>query len=384
MLFSLKERCLQALQQREAEHRQRNLPTAPAQGIDFCSNDYLGLAKDLDIQKEVIKYWTQAPGNGATGSRLLSGNSTIIEQLEKELATFFGAEAALLFSTGYMASLALLSAVPRRGDLILYDAHIHASAKDGLRLSQAHYFNFFHNNTKILLRKARAWPQKRVFVLSEGLFSMEGDVAPLSELVACTQEIGAILMLDEAHSTGIFGPQGQGLAYAKGLTEQVPLRLHTFGKAWGAQGACIVGEQALITYLINFARPFIYSTAPPPVHIHTLRAILQRFKQEKTNLSLLQAHIHTFQKAAQQLPTTHFSPQPGPIQAFKVPGSTTCKAAAHYLQAHGYDLRPILAPTVPPGQERLRICLHSFNTASDMQGLVHCFQQYLSSLPLQT
>ena len=372
----IENRCKVALEQCKQVDRLRRLPSELA-GVDFFSNDYLGLARDRDLQKEIAARWATHSGNGSTGARLLSGNSQLTEVLEAELAEFFDAEAALLLGTGYMAALALLSSLPRRGDLVLYDAYIHACAKDAVRLSWAEHRRFSHNNLDSLNRQLERAKGRRCFVLSEGLFSMSGDLPPIEALLSSCEVAKAALMLDEAHSTGIFGRQGQGLLHERGLSRQVPLRMHTFGKAWGAQGACLLGSRSLVDYLINFARPFIYTTAAAPVQVHTLRAVLERFKREEVPLGRLRARISYFAEVARQLPEEASVAKPGPIQAIRVRGSTACRQAAAYLQAAGYAIMPILSPTVAEGNEQLRICLHSFNTEKEIEGLVNRLRHYL-------
>ena len=372
-------RCREALLHRKKQKRLRVLPPK-MEGVDFFSNDYLGLARDKELQREILARWVAQSGNGATGARLLSGNSQLAEELEEELASFFGAEAALLFGTGYMASLSLLSTLPQRGDLVIYDAHIHACAKDAVRLSRAEYCSFSHNNVESLKRQLRRAKNRKCFVLSEGLFSMGGDLPPIEEILSLCEEVGAVLMIDEAHSTGVFGKKGQGFLYERGLNRKIALRMHTFGKAWGAQGACVLGSRSLIDYLINFARPFMYSTASLPVQLHTLGAVLERFKSEEVPLGVLRARISYFAKEAKQLPEDVCVVQPGPIQAIQVAGSGACRRAATALQSAGYAVLPILSPTVAEGSEQLRVCLHSFNTEKEIKELIETIRNYLQEI----
>ena len=380
----LEERFLLSLAKCKQEHRYRRLVEGPLEGIDFCSNDYLGLAADEALQAETIQRWRKQPGNGATGSRLLSGNSAAVEALEEELADFFSAPAALFFPTGYVAVLATLSAVTKRGDLLLYDADMHASTKDAARLSPARRLNFKHNDIEALKKRCKKHPESQIFVISEGIFSMNGDPAPLQDLLDLCASEKATLMLDEAHSTGVFGPKGQGIAYDLGVHEQVSLRIHTFGKAFGAQGACLLGSRALMDHVINFSRCFIYSTAPLPVQVHALRAVLEHFRSGNAPISQLWKNISLFQQlAAQLLPKSICAPQSGPIQIFSLPNQAhTCKAA-RFLQLKGYDVRPILSPTVPVGKERIRVCLHSYNTPTEIQNLIENLSNYLKKSGLQ-
>ncbi|MCL4171189.1 UNVERIFIED_CONTAM: hypothetical protein GTU68_025567, partial [Idotea baltica] len=239
-----------ALDARQAQGLLRQLPTPIGERIDFCSNDYLGFAHTLRVAAPT--------SGGATGSRLISGNSTLAEALEQQIANFHGAEAALLFPSGYAANIGLLPAVAGRGDTIVYDKLIHASLRDGIRLSRAKALSFAHNDLTDLIKKLQN-PEGQTFVVIESVYSMDGDQAPLTDIVNICQQYDALLIVDEAHGTGVIGKR-----------DQVWARVHTFGKAIGSHGAAIVGSQLLKSYLLNFARSFIYATALPD---HTLLSI---------------------------------------------------------------------------------------------------------------
>lgn len=223
---------------------------------DFWSNDYLGLAR------APLAY----PGcSGSTGSRLISGNTALIQMAESRIARFFGSEAALVFNSGYDANLGFFSAVPQKGDTVLYDELIHASVRDGIRLSHAKSYSFRHNDLKDLQRKAEH-ASGTVFIAVESLYSMDGDLAPLPELADWCELHGALLVVDEAHAGGVFGEGGRGLVAAAGLESRCFARLVTFGKAYGMHGGAICGGKLLCEFLINFARSFIYTTALPEAH----------------------------------------------------------------------------------------------------------------------
>ncbi|UOQ67654.1 aminotransferase class I/II-fold pyridoxal phosphate-dependent enzyme [Hymenobacter volaticus] len=260
----LHQRFAHQLAQREADGTRRRL-TQPAAGlVDFSSNDYLGLSRHPALQAALQHATTEAAGS--TGSRLLTGNSAATEVLETHLAEFHRAEAALLFNSGYAANMGFFSAVPRRGDTILYDEASHASVKDGIRSSFATAWSFRHNDLADLERRlARA--TGAVFVAVEALYSMDGDMAPLAELAVFCRERELYLVVDEAHSNGIYGPNGEGLVVALGLEADVFARILTFGKALGSQGAVVAGPSLLRDYLLNFSRPFIYTTALPPLTV---------------------------------------------------------------------------------------------------------------------
>ena len=369
----------------------RSLPAQPKKGlVDFSSNDYLGLARSPRLQESSILCWQSAkykdmPLNGSTGSRLLSGNSPALTSLESALASFFDAEAALFLGSGYVGMLGVLASLPTRHDLILYDQDIHACAKDGMRLSGARHIPYAHNDMDALYEKLKRHGKEALcrYVLTESLFSMRGDQVPLAECLDCCQAHNALLILDEAHSTGLLGSHGQGLAYEHQLHTHTYLRIHTFGKAWGTQGACVVGDKSVIDYLINFDRPFIYSTAPSPIQVHAVAESLRYFQQQETPIQAFWDRVDDFHKALEVLHPTEIrcEAQKGPVQALRLCLPKTkplyCRALAAELQAKGYDVRAILPPTIRAGEEQLRICLHAFNTQEEIHGL---FQALLSVL----
>ncbi len=343
-------------------------------GIDFYSNDYLGLARNKEL-KDIIaeSYQNQSPiHNGSTGSRLLSGNTAFNENLESNLAEIYDAPAALTFHSGYFANLAVMSSIPGRNDTILYDKSIHACIKEGARLSNARYFSFRHNDVDHLIKKIRR-AQGNIIVAIESVYSMDGDVSPLEDIADICEEFGACLIVDEAHSTGVYGQHGQGLVCELGLQSKVYVRVHTFGKALGVNGACAVGSQIVKDYLINYARQFIYTTASP---MHTLVSISSAFKfLQKNNYLIRQLHDvigyfkSSINKALKNCPDLFIVQSDSPIQAIVYPGNERVRALARHLQEHGFSIRPILSPTVKVGEERLRVCLHAFNTYEEIDQL---------------
>jgi 8-amino-7-oxononanoate synthase len=333
--------------------------------IDFCSNDYLGIVKNKLVEGSINK---DLP-HGSTGSRLLSGNYALIEETEKNIAGFHHAEAGLIFNSGYDANIGLLSSVPQKGDIIIYDQLSHASIRDGIRLSFAASFSFLHNDVDDLKKKlsAAAKPPQNIFVVTESVFSMDGDMAPLKEISKLCEEYNAALIVDEAHATGVIGEKGEGLVQYLGLQQKCFARLHTFGKACGCHGAVILGSARLKKYLINFARPFIYSTALPPSGVSAIAASYRLFpflSEEREHLNIL---INNFKKGSLKYSVLASDT---PIQVVIIPGNDEVKKAATYLQQHNFDIRPILYPTVPKGRERLRIVFHAFNTIEEIELLV--------------
>ena len=334
----------------------------PDDKIDFCSNDYLGIAR---LGETLSDAYLQL-SSGSTGSRLLAGNYALIEETEKQIASFHQAEAGLIFNSGYDANLGLLSSVPQRGDTIIYDFLSHASIRDGIRLSQAQSFAFLHNDLNDLERRLKT-ATGNIFVVTESVFSMDGDYCPFSEIVTLCKQYNAHLILDEAHATGVVGERGEGLAQHLDLQDYVFARVHTFGKACGCHGAVVLGSNALRDYLINFSRSFIYSTALPPAAINVIAnsyALFPRMHKEREHLNTLINYFQSTTIAYPKLISTT------PIQVVVVAGNTEVKRVADLLQNNSLDIRPILYPTVPKGSERLRIVLHSFNTLEEVKLLV--------------
>lgn len=328
--------------------------------IDFCSNDYLGIVKNNLLKID---------GNlrtGSTGSRLLSGNYKLIEETEKLIAKFYEAEAALIFNSGYDANLGLLSSVPQRGDTILYDALSHASIRDGIRLSFAQSFSFAHNDLDDLERRLQT-TAGNVFVVTESVFSMDGDMCPLDEIVQLCKKWNAHLIIDEAHATGVTGERGEGLVQQLKLQDEVFCRIHTFGKACGCHGAAVIGSARLRNYLINFARSFIYTTSLPEHGAAAIKKsyeVFPKLNEERSHLAqLVQQFQSSFIKYEKAVSHT-------PIQAVIVPGNEEVKKLAEKLQRNNLDIRPVLYPTVPKGKERLRIVLHAFNTQEELSQLI--------------
>lgn len=347
--------------------------------VDFSSNDYLGLARNQDFQKIVFDELAALPQPhlGATGSRLISGTHPYMLQTEDFLANIWQAEAALVFNSGYQLNTAVLSTIPQKGDTILADQLIHTSLREGARLSLAQRFYFKHNDLNDLENKIRK-STGNVFVVVETVYSMDGDKAPIAELIEICKKYNAYLIVDEAHSTGIYGKYGEGWLYENRWHTEVFARIYTFGKAIGGHGACIVGSQILINYLINFARAFIYTTALP-LHswVHIRRAFefihQNHFLQER-----LHENVQTFRQLLRQCPQLKESDTP--IQIVRIGGNERTKNFAQYLQNSGFDVRAVLSPTVQAGEEIVRICLHAFNTTEQIRQLGEAIWQGLAQL----
>lgn len=347
------------LAEREQQGALRRLQVVAGK-IDFCSNDYLGI-----VTNNLLPEPYQALKNGSTGSRLLSGNYPLMAETEAQIAAFHEAPAALLFNSGYDANVGLLACVAQRGDTILYDQLSHASLRDGIRLSFAHSFSFLHNDLDDL-RKKLTQASGRIFIVTESVFSMDGDLCPLNELVGLAHQFNAHLIIDEAHATGVIGKDGAGLVQQLGLQQQVFARMHTFGKACGCHGAVVLGSERLKTYLVNFARSLVYTTALPEHAVAMIHAAYQKFPlmhEERGRLQELISRFRTMRSPFEKLDSET------PIQGIVVPGNSAVTARAEKLNAGGFDVRPIRYPTVPKGRERLRIVLHAFNTAAELDNL---------------
>lgn len=365
--------------------RSLKLPTAR---YDFFSNDYLGLATNEELHEQVTQTYARLSEKklGSTGSRLLSGNSLYAMRLEEKLAAIFRGESALLFNSGYNANMALISCISQKGDVILYDELVHASLREGYRLSFAQHIPFKHNDLEDLERKIRANKSATtIFVVLESVYSMDGDNCALAEMLTLCQKYGVQVIVDEAHSTGIFGEGGNGLVCELGLEQSCLARVYTFGKAIGSHGACIVGSKILTDYLVNFARSFIFTTAAP---LHNLVGISCAFDYIKAHPELQadlkekalfyanylppapseQGEISTNNQLTnnnKQL-TNNFSP----IQTIGISGNEACKQAANLLISKGFEVRAILAPTIKASEERIRICLHTFNSKAQIGELL--------------
>jgi 8-amino-7-oxononanoate synthase len=380
---SIEEKLQLKLEEKSSQDNLRKLTLAQA-AIDFCSNDYLGLSGNAALSRQIQQVYGQLPftQNGSTGSRLISGNSPYTVELEEELAGIFQAEKALLFNSGYSANTAILSAIPQKGDTIVYDEYIHASLKEGARLSFAARYSFRHNDMQDLAKKLEKAAGEK-FVVAESVYSMDGDFAPLEEILYICRKYNAHLIWDEAHSTGIWGETGNGIACEKTLQDQIFARIYTFGKAMGVHGACIAGSTVLIDYLINFARPFIYTTALPLHSLVSIREAFRFLKVHKEVPQTLHARIALFAAELLNYPLlkTHWIESRSAIQAVKIGGNEKTKQIANQLQAANFDVRAILSPTVKEGDERLRICLHAYNTERD---IVHLLAHLHTTLSTKT
>ncbi|MDP1581933.1 MAG: 8-amino-7-oxononanoate synthase [Bradyrhizobium sp.] len=328
-------------------------------GLDFTSNDYLGFAESPELKEAVADALARDVPVGAGGSRLLRGNHAEHEMLEEEAARFFGGESALFFGAGFAANAALISTLPQRGDLLLYDALAHASTREGLHGTRAAYREFAHNDVDQVESELRAFravqAHARCFIAIESLYSMDGDLAPLADIASLAARYDAVLLIDEAHATGVQGPQGRGLAADLEGAPNV-VTLHTCGKALGASGALLLMPELLRRYMINRCKPFIYATAPSPLVAAAVRAALRMCARADDRRTALRARIAQLggHITLLGLPTSGTQ-----IQPVILGGDRRASAVAKALAAEGFDIRAIRPPTVPEGTARLRITLSS-------------------------
>ena len=351
----------------------RNLPI-PKNGIDFSSNDYLGFAKSEAIFDSTHQYLIEnnIKINGATGSRLISGNHTLYNIAEKYIAEFHQSETALIFNSGYDANVGFFSAVPQRNDIILYDELCHASIRDGIQMSNAKAYKFQHNDYEDLEQLLNKFPTPNfqlptIYIVTESVFSMDGDAPNMEILVQLSEKYNVLLVVDEAHALGVFGDKGEGLVQSQELQDKIFARIITFGKGLGCHGAAILGNSDLKEYLVNFARSFIYTTGLSPHSVATILVAYQNLNQS-VELQKLKENISFFNQQKQLLGIKPlFVYSKSAIHSAILPGNEKVKHFASQLQEKGFDVKAILSPTVPEGQERLRFCLHSYNTEKEMQ-----------------
>lgn len=330
-------------------------------GVDFLTNDYLGLCRSFDSNL-FASFEPHSPEIGATGSRLISGHHVVHEHLEIYLANFYGAPQALLYTSGYTANIGLFQCLTTKNDLVFYDQLSHASIREGLRLGLGKSMKFKHNNLEDLQERLARKSQETkglIYVVVESVYSMDGDVAPLVQLVDLCSTYGAFLVVDEAHGVGVFDSQGRGLVCSLGLEDKVYARVVTFGKAIACHGAAILGTESLKSYLINFSRSFIYTTG---VSIHNCRLIHYQHEQMRrgNQVAYLRENIAYYQRIFEY--ATSSAIQIIPI----ISDLDALKTLAIRLKGLGINCKLVQSPTVAEGEERIRICLHSFNTKKEL------------------
>ena len=368
------------LQNRKENHLYRSLGKTQAKEINFYSNDYLSFSKNSSISLKAEKILQQfhISQHGSTGSRLISGNHKLFQGTEEVMAHYHKEESALLFNSGYDANVGVLSSVPQRGDVILYDEFSHASIRDGIQLSSAKSYKFSHNNLEDLELKLEKFSKssQNIYVVTESVFSMDGDSPDLKKLLDICCNKNAFVIIDEAHALGIIGDKGEGLVQTLGLEKNVFARIVTFGKALGAHGAAVIGSHQLCNFLINFAKSFIYTTSLAP---HTVAIIyasyqfLAKTEQRKNlekNISYFKSQIDAFQL------NSKFITSVTPIQSFMISGNENALRLAKTLEENDISAKAILSPTVKMGEERIRICLNAQHTLDEINGLLQILKNH--------
>lgn len=377
--MKLPESLIQKLVVRKQNNALRQLPDVNA-SIDFTSNDYIGFSKSGVIFNKTHHYLldTNNAQNGATGSRLISGNHSLYKIAETFIAQFHQSESALIFNSGYDANVGFFSAIPQRNDVILYDELSHASIRDGILMSNAKTYKFNHNDFEDLERLIVKHQNSIIYIVTESVFSMDGDCPNLEELVLLSEKYKCYLVIDEAHALGVFGDKGEGLLQFLGLHNRVFARIMTFGKGLGCHGAAVLGTQELKEYLVNFARSFIYTTGLSPHSVATIFIAYQQLDIEKETIEILRQNIVYFNQQKKLLGLQPmFVRSKSTIQSAIIPGNENVKAVAQKLQEKGFDVKAILSPTVPEGQERLRFCIHSYNSEDEINQALELLRDYV-------
>lgn len=350
--------------------------------LSFCSNDYLGLANHPQV-RAAFKDAVDRYGLGSGGSHLVTGHSRAHQALEEELADFMGRDRALVFSTGYMANTGIINALMDTGGLVLQDSLNHASLLDGGWLSKADSKRYPHCDMSALEAMLSASKANRHLIVSDGVFSMDGDLAPLPELVRIAGQHGAWLMIDDAHGIGCLGANGRGIVEAFGgvdgsgqpMTQSdLPVLIGTLGKAFGSSGAFVVGDQALIEYLIQFARPYIYSTAMPPAVAEATRTSLRILRNEPWRRTRLQELVDTFRRRVADLGLPLLE-STSPIQALILGDVEKALRASSILAKEGIHVSAIRPPTVPVGTSRLRITFSAAHTDAHLDRLINALER---------
>lgn len=380
--MNLPKKLTNKLKLREENNSLRKL-TSQNNLIDFSSNDYLGLSKSESIFDETHRFLVDnnIKQNGATGSRLLSGNHSLYAEVEGFLSEFHQTASATIFNSGYDANIGLFSAVPQRNDLILYDEFSHASIRDGIQLSNAKSYKFLHNNLEDLVQllKRVQHDKSEIFVVTEAVFSMDGDAPDLIKIAAICKQYKAFLIVDEAHAIGVFNKNGSGLVQELHLQNDVFARIITFGKAIGCHGAAILGNQDLQNYLVNFARSFIYTTGLTPHSLATIRiSYNEMLKQVQHNKNNLAENIQFFKSEIITLNLKElFVESNSAIQCCLISGNEKVKTISEKFKEKGVDVKAILSPTVPENKERLRFCLHSYNSFEEISEVLRLLSVFI-------
>lgn len=356
----------------DLEERGRRRFLSPAYGVDFCSNDYLGLKHHPRMRAAIGRALEEGMEVGSGGSRLLRGNHPAHEELETQAARWFGAGASMFMATGYLANLAVMSCLPQRRDAIVYDELMHASGKEGIRASLARSSRARHNDPEAFEAEIKRWRadgRRNIFIYVESVYSMDGDMAPLTELARLAAQHDAFLVIDEAHATGVHGPGGKGLAATLEGQDNI-ICIHTCGKALGAAGALVTLPVLLRDFMVNNARSFIFTTAPSPLMALAVSEALCIIDNEPERLQRLQGLMSLAHERLAAIDGAERTVSQ--ILPLLVGGDAAAVALAEAIQAEGYDVRAVRPPTVPEGTARLRLSITLNATLADVEGVAKC------------
>lgn len=369
----------------------------PADSIDFSSNDCFGFAREKELASAIMQEMDHqcsarladgAPMLGSTGCRLLTGNSSYHEEIECMLAAHHKGESAILFNSGFDLNLGFYGSVPQSGDVVIMDELMHASVKEGMKLSRGEGITFKHNDVEDLRRQLAQRHESmdvksrkpNIIIAVESVYSMDGHFAPLEEICTAAEEVGACVVVDEAHGTGVLGPEGRGLAAQLELEERIFCRVYTFGKALGVQGAVAIGPRVLKDYLMNNAKPIIFSASLSTWSLVSIDCAYKLLKDEwEGRQKHLQVLIRLFHERAANLPPDCVLKSSSPVQGIIVPGNAEVKTFSQSLLGCGLHVLPIYSPVVPQGTERLRIILHFHNTEKHVNTLMDAVEEIMRS-----
>ncbi len=362
---------LDRLHKRELNQQKRVL-RKQSWPYDFSSNDYISFARSPLLKERVLRSFSESNCVGASGSRLLTGNMPLAEEVETQIADFFAFEKALIFPCGFTLNCGLLASLCEDTDCIIMDENAHASLKNGLKLSPASGYFFRHNDLNQLesrLHKQRD-RHKNIFVVVESLYSMDGDLVDLKELLKLCEHYDAKLIIDEAHAVGVMGEKGLGLIADLQSQNRVFATVITFGKAFGTHGAALLGSRKLIEYITNFCHSFVYTTGLPSFSLLSIRESLKLFEEDSTPLKKIHEKIAFFNK---ELCTQNSSP----IYSFPFKDLSEMRSVSLSLQNKGFGILPIYSPTVRKGSERLRVSIHAHNSEGELRSCASELRSYL-------
>lgn len=348
--------------------------------VDFSSDDYIGFSKSETIFRQVHSYLVENEifQNGATGSRLVSGNHSLYQITEHFIADFHDSETALIVNSDYDTNIGFFEAVAQENDVVLYDELCHALIKDGIEMSKAKSFQFIHNDAEDLEQFILKFPNTNIYIVTESVFSLDGDSPNLEEFIILSEKYNCYLIVDESSALGVFGENGEGLIQYLQLHNSVFARIISFGKGLGCYGSVILGSAELKEYLVNFSENLLQSTALSPHSVATIFTAYQQLKIENEAIKELRQNIVFFNQQKNLLGLKPmFVHSKSAVHTAIVPGCENIKQLSEELQNKGYDVQSILPPFVPEGQERLRLCLHSYNSQEEINRVLELIRDFI-------